>query len=607
MSALGDIALADWLVDTFIYTALLIGLVLLVRRPVTRHFGPQVAYALWALPFLRFIMPPIVLPAWMAPTSDPLPAAEAAAEPLVFILSDPAPSAPIAAEVAAAAPAAAPVVGIAVTDLLLPLWIGGALLFIGWRIREYRRMREALLADAVPVGEAGKVRLVETPAVSGPVAFGVLDKVVALPPAFMAHHDIKARDMAIAHELAHHRGHDLVANFAAQPLLALHWFNPLAWWGWRAMRADQEAACDARVVAGRAQSERVTYAQIIAGFATGDDLALAAPMACPVLGEKSIIHRLRSLTLTDISARRRRIGIAAIAATALALPLTASITYAQAEAPAALAVPVGTSQPSQLAQPLESVDPDAQPLVEVEQDEDRDVRRVTRVYRDGEWLSEEETEAEMAALEEELGALEIHLEGMEEEIERTVALAMRSSERAMELHGEQAAQVEMSCENADETGVSVRELGDGRQAVIVCQRNIHRFALSSAETGVRAAMESIRTMESIPREEREETLREMQEALDEMREELREAAEDRQAALRIEGKASLAAAQNRARHTGVAARWVGRMVSPVSVQPATLRVRTVPAAAPARSPVVTPAALHIHDEADCDGDTATRA
>ncbi len=58
---------SDWMVDTFIYTALLIGLVLLLRRPVSRWCGPQVAYALWALPFLRFIMPPIVLPAWMAP------------------------------------------------------------------------------------------------------------------------------------------------------------------------------------------------------------------------------------------------------------------------------------------------------------------------------------------------------------------------------------------------------------------------------------------------------------------------------------------------------------------------------------------------------------
>ena len=92
-----------------------------------------------------------------------------------------------------------------------------------------------------------------TPAADGPVAFGVLDKVVALPPGFMAGRDRAARDLALAHELAHHRGHDLVCNMLVQPLFALHWFNPLATLGWRALRRDQEAACDARVIAAAAR------------------------------------------------------------------------------------------------------------------------------------------------------------------------------------------------------------------------------------------------------------------------------------------------------------------------------------------------------------------
>ena len=86
-----------------------------------------------------------------------------------------------------------------------------------------------------------------------------------------------------------------IGLWAAQVLLALHWFNPLAWYGWRAMRRDQEAACDARVLAGRDREERVRYAALIAGVATGPRPiafrgALAAPMACPVLGERSIGH-----------------------------------------------------------------------------------------------------------------------------------------------------------------------------------------------------------------------------------------------------------------------------------------------------------------------------
>jgi hypothetical protein len=205
-------------------------------------------------------------------------------------------------------------------------------------------MRRNLLAEARPVGEVGKIRLVETPAVSAPVAFGVTDKVVALPMLFMALEDRTARDLAIAHELAHHRGRDLVANILAQPVLALHWFNPLAWLAWRAMRRDQEAACDARVIAARGHGERARYAQVIASFAAGPRLALAAPMACPILGEKSIIHRLRSLTMDDVSRGRRLLGRGLLVAGGLALPFTATVTYAASEPPEAPAAPGSTSQ-----------------------------------------------------------------------------------------------------------------------------------------------------------------------------------------------------------------------------------------------------------------------
>ena len=324
-----------WLVDTFVWTGALIAAALLLRRPVARHFGPQVAYALWALPLLRLFLPPVVLPASMAPSPD---AARTGAE-AYGLLGEP------------ASQGSAWLLG-----AVLALWLGGAAIFMALRLRDYRVMRSAVLADARPMGEAGDVRLVETPAVSSPLAFGLCDKVVALPPGFMVQPDLATRDMAIAHELAHHRARDLWANAAAQVLLAFHWFNPLAWAGWHAMRSDQEAACDARVLVGRDRAERASYGQLIAecaaGSRLGKGLALAAAIACPLLGEKSIIHRLRSLTRGEVSPMRHRMGLAAIAGSALlALPLTASLRYTapppaapelairtEAAAPAALAI-----------------------------------------------------------------------------------------------------------------------------------------------------------------------------------------------------------------------------------------------------------------------------
>lgn len=542
MIALGGAAIADWMVDTFIYTSLLIGLVLLVRRRVAEYFGPQIAYALWALPLLRFVMPPLVLPAWMKPAEPVAEAAPVAAaesgEPLMVFITGEVEAAPLEAT-----PVAAPWFDITVTDILLPLWLGGAAIFLAMRVRDYVRMRRDLLAPARPVGEAGKVRLVETPAVSAPIAFGIRDKVVALPPEFMDRIDVTARDMAIAHELEHHRGHDLLANIAAQPLLALHWFNPLAWWGWRAMRRDQEAACDARVVAGRARSERAAYAEVIAGFAAGEHLALAAPMACPVLGEKSIIHRLRSLTMQDISSRRRKFGIAAITTTALALPLTASISYAQAEpdrfpeapkppeAPAAPDYPVAPDAP---AAPEAPAFPEGDPTVEIielengqriiirtntetEQDgERRTVRRVvtrTSTGDAGDPLTEEQIAAILAEVDAELGDLDIEIG---EQLEVALSMAAEAEESAMrrmvliEDEQEGVRRLNIRCEDGEH--IARRELGDGRTAMVVCNANIE----AHAATSMRRAIEGIANNPNLPAETRREIIEEMEEAIEEM-------------------------------------------------------------------------------------------
>jgi beta-lactamase regulating signal transducer with metallopeptidase domain len=339
----------SWLTDTFAYTGLLIAAVLLLRLPVARHFGPQTAYALWALPLLRFAMPPIVLPASLAP--------EPAAMPVAIML--PAEAVRAAAESVPAAAAAPDGVSLPWAAIALAVWIAGAAVFLAWRCWSYFEMREELLAGSRPVGEAGGVRLVETAAVDAPVAFGVGDKVVALPVEFMALEDRAARDLAIEHELAHHHGRDLLANMLAQPLLALHWFNPLAWLGWRAMRRDQEAACDARVIGLRSPAERARYGEVIASFAAGRRLALAAPMACPILGEKSIIHRLRSLAMSDVSPRRRIAGRALLAGAVLALPLTASVSYAVAPPPAPPALSALPAPPAPPASPAPPAPPKA--------------------------------------------------------------------------------------------------------------------------------------------------------------------------------------------------------------------------------------------------------
>jgi beta-lactamase regulating signal transducer with metallopeptidase domain len=493
----------SWLIDTLVWTGALIGVVLLTRRPVSRHFGPKAAYALWLVPLTRLALPPIVLPAWLAPVT----AAPAAANHAVLVPTD-------AFAIAASAPVEPPFDW---QPLIIAFWCAGAMIYIALRLVSYFQLRRELLARARPVGIAGRIRLLETPATASPLAFGVFDKVIALPPGFMASTDRRARDLALAHELAHHRAHDLALNFLALPMFALHWFNPLSLLGWRAMRRDQEAACDARVIEHRDRLDRAAYAMLIASAVAGPRGALAAPMACPVLGDKSIVHRLRNLTMTTPSLRRRRAGALLVGAGMLLVPLTASISYAQEESPEAPEPPLpplppaAPEAPSAPDAPVAPVAPGA-PLppegaegTHVTHHAAPDGTRRIVVVRTGKNAKDDGHAPRMIrerrvirtgpdgtfdekALEKEMEALEAQLEHLDKDTERMVVInrkevarTARDAARAGALAAAQMPQVVMSCDG--EGNVSESRSADGKRVIRICAK---RIALNAA-SGLRSA------------------------------------------------------------------------------------------------------------------------
>lgn len=532
--------MTDWLLDTLLWTAALIGLVLLIRRPVARWFGPQMAYALWALPMIRLLLPPIELPAWLAPEK----ASAAAEQSNSFLIPPP------AAEDATPEAVAGPLAGSGLTapdaatswtlqgmaellpllDIALLVWLTGAVIFLWMRFSAYFELRDDLLRDAREVGREGRIRLVETDATKAPLAFGVLDPVIALPRGFMALTNRTARDLALAHELAHHKGRDLLINIAVQPLFALHWWNPLGRYGWHALRRDQEAACDARVVASEPADVRAAYADVIASFAAGPDatpnVALTAPMACPVLGEKSIIQRLRSLTMSDTSPRRRIAGRAILGAAVLALPLTASITYAEVTAPdapgapaapkvfvAPPAPPAAPLPPSALlAQEIVKIDPDADVEVETSDDgrtvvihkeidadgDGKTEKRIEkiRIVNKGDKMSDEELEEMMVELRAGLAEADKELKDLPTKIKKAMV------DIDMDHNGQRTV-VKMDC-RGDSKEVATVEEAEGRvKKVYICQSQIYAAALE----GLKEARKAIADNPEMEEKMRNEMLR----------------------------------------------------------------------------------------------------
>ncbi|MBY0305372.1 MAG: M56 family metallopeptidase [Sphingomonas sp.] len=331
----------SWGVETLLATSLLMLAILLLRNPVRRAFGPSVAYALWALPVLRLILPPLPgdwrLSGLVSPAVEKamgqgvafgvlnperLPASVAdqaiatvdltlAAEPIRMVLVPP---------VAAAG-------GPSWLLLALILWAIGAAIFLAYHLVTYRRFCRRLESQTRRRHRiAGdRVEVIETDATGGPLAFGIWRKVVAFPSDFTDRYDEDERTLALAHELAHHARGDLVANWVALGVLALHWFNPIAWRAFRAFRADQEMACDARVLAGRTAAFTHAYGRAIVKSAHGG----AISAACHLHTINDLKGRLRMLSSTKKSRGRLVAGSMAVIAVGIAgLGLTASGTQA---------------------------------------------------------------------------------------------------------------------------------------------------------------------------------------------------------------------------------------------------------------------------------------
>ena len=366
-----------WTVETFVATTLLMLLVLAVRKPVSRHFGPNIAYALWALPVLRLALPPLP-ESWRASAETPV---AAASEVITYYIVD-----PVTVPEAAAASTTVPIEAAPFDWLpvIAAIWAVGALAFLAYHLIAHSRFCARLLRRAKierTVAE-GRVHVIETDAATGPLAFGIWRKYVAFPRDFHERYDPLERNLALAHELGHHLRGDLIANWIALVVLALHWFNPVAWRAFRAFRADQEMACDALVLSGRAPALRHAYGRAIVKSAHGG----AVSAACHLHTINELKGRLKMLAKHDRKSRTRiTAGVTGAAALTLAgLALTASGTQAAANLRADVGDAIGVDLQDPPAPPAAPEAPEAAAPAEAPApaDDAKTVRKIRIVTRD---------------------------------------------------------------------------------------------------------------------------------------------------------------------------------------------------------------------------------
>ncbi len=275
--------------------ALTIGavLVLALRRPVRRAFGPLAAYRLW-------LVAPLCGIAALLPAPGPNPSSALA---------------PVVSLAAEAAWRAKPVMrqALGVSEILLAVWMLGAValaaVFAARQARFVRRLGRLAPSPADPGVLLGQ----HTGA--GPLLLGALRPRIVAPADFETRFRGPARDLVLAHERVHLTRGDAAVNALVVAVRCLAWFNPLVHVASRALRIDQEIACDAAVVEHHPEACRL-YAETLLGSAL---TPLSPPFGChwPAVGLHPLKERLMMLQNASATPARKTLGALLVGTLAL--------------------------------------------------------------------------------------------------------------------------------------------------------------------------------------------------------------------------------------------------------------------------------------------------
>ena len=227
-------------------------------------------------------------------------------------------------EIVTAAPAAAPTMVATETmwqrverschgriHLLVTLWGLGAVLFSlrplssCWEMRRLRQVGHQPVSQDVDqhavriakqLGIMRKVTVRISSRVNVPIAFGILKPIVLLPVYVLSELTPEQVDLILAHELAHIRRRDFLANALQTMIESVFFYHPVTWWISRAVRIEREHCCDDLAMTTHG-GDRIEYARTLLAI---DEQRACSPVLAMAASGKSVrgsslrnrIHRI---------------------------------------------------------------------------------------------------------------------------------------------------------------------------------------------------------------------------------------------------------------------------------------------------------------------------
>jgi len=188
---------------------------------------------------------------------------------------------------------------------------------------------------------ARPVALLRSPAETTPLTWGVLHPAILLPPSAGAW-TAERRRVVLLHELAHIARRDALSTLLASLACAVHWFNPLVWFGASRLRIESERACDDRVLsAGTRASD---YAGHLLAIARGlRDTSRTGSAALAMARPSQIERRLLAILTPGLRRCPTRLAVGAVVVLLVGALLSLAAAEPVRPAPPASGQPLQTS------------------------------------------------------------------------------------------------------------------------------------------------------------------------------------------------------------------------------------------------------------------------
>ncbi len=234
---------------------------------------------------------------------------------------------------------------------IVAIWAAGAclmLLRLAGGLRWVHRLRRAARDCEDPAWQTRLDRLAQRFGLSGvrlaifddtggPLSIGVWRPMVLVPASLLARMPVDMLEALLAHELAHIRRYDYLANLLQRAAEALMFHHPVVWWLSHHIRHEREQAADRLAAAVIGEPRRLAMAlYALDRHASGQTIAPDAYSPIPTLAQAAhgghLMSRIQSLLRTE---RRSAPGAILIPAAGLALACLACIAYAQSTRPIA--------------------------------------------------------------------------------------------------------------------------------------------------------------------------------------------------------------------------------------------------------------------------------